>query len=215
MVCSLVEDDTHLDRFDLFLRLRRLLFEIKLHIGICGRFGLRREFVFKVFEKSLAHVFIDLRDDVAGEIDDFLDFCCRESEHKSDTRRDAAEEPDVSDRCRKVDVTHAFAAHNSASDLHAALLADDPAETDTTVFTAVTFVIFFRTEYTLVEKTVLFGTLRTIIDGLRFCDLAVRPFDHSLGRCKPHCDRLKICRDDILSLGDRSLTHSHSSLSLC
>src|ERR1041385_7477828 len=113
-----------------------------------------------------------MRDDIACEVHDLLHFCCGESEHKGDARRDAAEEPNVSDRRCEVDMTHALAAHDGARDLHAALFADDTAEADTAVFTAVTFVVFFRTENALIKEAVFLRSLGAVVDRLRLGDLA-------------------------------------------
>ena len=77
------------------------------------------------------------------------------------------------DRSREVDVAHALTAHDRARDLHTALFTDDASETDTAVFTAVTLVVLLGTEYALVEKTVLLGTLGAVVDSLRLCDLTV------------------------------------------
>src|SRR5262245_44499350 len=100
-----------------------------------------------------------MRDDVASEVHNLFYFCSREAEHERDARWDTAEEPDVCDRGRKVDVTHALAAHDGACDFDAALLADDATEADATVFTAVAFVIFFRTENALIKEAVFLRSL--------------------------------------------------------
>ena len=105
----------------------------------------------------------------------------------------------------KVDVSHAFAAHDGARDLDAAFLADDAAETDATVLAAVAFVIFFRTEYALIEETAFFGTLRAIVDGFGLRDLAIRPLEHAIRRSESHCHSLEICGNDIFSF-----LHCHS-----
>ena len=173
VVCSFIEHDAFLDRFDLLLGFGRLLFELGLYLCRCSRLGLLSEFEFEVFQQSRTLLFVDRSHDVAGEVHHLFHFCGRKSKHQRDARRDTAEEPDVCDRGREVDVAHALAAHDGTSDLHAALFTDDPSEADTAVFTAVTLVILFRTEYALVEKTVLLGALGAVVDGLRLCDLTV------------------------------------------
>jgi hypothetical protein len=140
------------------------------------------------------------RDDVAGEVDDFFYFSCGESEHEGDSRRNAAEEPDVRNRRRKVDVTHAFAAHDCARDFYATFFTDDAAETDAAVFTAVTFVIFFRTKNALVEEAVFLRSLRAVVDGFRLRDFALRPLQNALRRSEAHFDCVKILWDGVFFL---------------
>src|SRR5262249_48608582 len=100
-------------------------------------------------------------------------FRCGEAEHECDARRNAAEKPDVRDRSCEVNVTHALAAHYCARDFHSALFADDATETNAAVFTAVTFVVFFRTKDALVEEAVFLRSLRAVVDRLRLRDFAL------------------------------------------
>ena len=99
----------------------------------------------------------------------------------------------------KVDMAHALSADDGARDFDAAFLADDTAEADAAVFAAVAFVVFFRAENALVEEAVLFRSLRAVVDGLGFCDFAVRPIQHSLWTREPHRYRFEVLRNYILS----------------
>src|SRR3954469_81748 len=97
-------------------------------------------------------------------------------------------------RCCKVDMAHAFAAYDSASDFHSTLFTDDAAETDAAVFTAVTFVIFFGTKNALVEEAVFFRALRAVVDGLRLGNFPLRPFQDALRRCEAHFYCVEVLR---------------------
>ena len=197
VVRSFVEDDADADGLNLLLGLGGALFQIGLYLGGRGGLVLGREFVFELLEQALALLFIDVRDDVAREVDDFLHFRGREAEHESDTGRNTTEKPDVRDGGREVDVAHALAAHDGARNFHATFLTNDAAETDATVLTAVTFVILFGSEYALVEEAVFFRALRAVVDGLGLGDFAEAPFEHTVRRGEPHCDCFEILRNDV------------------
>src|SRR5690606_12633046 len=62
-------------------------------------------------------------DDVALEVEDPLEVPAGDVEQVTDPRRQAFEEPDVRDRARELDVTHALAPHPRAGDFDAALVA--------------------------------------------------------------------------------------------
>ena len=182
MIGRFVQDDALPDGFYFLFRLLRLFFELGLHLGGRGGLGLGLEFLFQLLEKPCAFVLVDMRDDVACEIHDFLDLSGGESEHECDARGDAAQEPDVGYRRREVDVAHPFAAHDGARYLDTAFLTDDAAEADAAVFAAVTFVVLLGPEHALIEEAVLLGALGTVVDGLRLRYLAVRPLRYALGR---------------------------------
>ena len=70
---------------------------------------------------------------------------------------------------------HALAAHLGASDLDAALVADDALIADSLVFAAMALPILCRTENLFAEQTVLFGLGCPVIYGLGLGDFSVRP----------------------------------------
>src|ERR1700749_3676171 len=70
---------------------------------------------------------------------------------------------------------HALAAHLGQGDLDAALLADDAAELHPLVFAAQALVVLDRPEDACAEQAVTLRLERTVVDGLRLLDLAVRP----------------------------------------
>jgi len=77
----------------------------------------------------------------------------------------------VRDRGAQLNVAHTLAAHNASRYFNATLVADDALVANALVLTAVTLVILFRTEYLLVEESVLLRTLGAVVDGLRLGDL--------------------------------------------
>src|SRR5205814_8652597 len=83
--------------------------------------------------------------------------------------------PDVRDRHRELDVTHALAAHFGECHLDAAPIANHAAVANALVLTAVTLPVFHRAEDALAEQAVLLGLERAVGDGLGLGDLAPRP----------------------------------------
>src|SRR5262249_3483166 len=110
----------------------------------------------------------------------------------ADARRNALEEPDVRDRCRQVDVTHALAPNLLPRHLDAAALADDPLVADALVLAAVALPVLRRTEDALAEETVTLGLECAVVDRLRLRSLAGRPVADLLAGCKPDPNRIEI-----------------------
>ncbi|MPN06672.1 hypothetical protein SDC9_153928 [bioreactor metagenome] len=108
-------------------------------------------------------------------------------EDKTDPARHTLEEPDVRNRHRQLDVSHALTAHLGLGDFDAAAIADDPLVLHTFVFTAVALPVAGRPEDAFAEETAFFGLETPIVDGLGILDLAERPrTDHFRRR---HIDR--------------------------
>ena len=78
-------------------------------------------------------------------------------EKRADTRRKRAQEPDVRDRSRKLDMTEAFTANFGLNDFNAALFADDAAVLHALVLAAVAFVVLHRSEDLGAEQAVRSG----------------------------------------------------------
>jgi hypothetical protein len=123
----------------------------------------------------VATLVVDPRDDVRGEVDDLLETLRRDVEQVPEPARYALEVPDVRDRRRQLDVTHALAAHLLAGHLDATALADDALEPDALVLAAVALPVLRGTEDLLAEQAVLLGLERAVVDRLGLLDLAVRP----------------------------------------
>ena len=66
----------------------------------------------------------------------------------------------------ELDVAAAFATHFLLCYLYTASIAHDTLVANTLVFTAVAFIVLYRTENALAEQTVALGLLRTVVDGL-------------------------------------------------
>ncbi len=114
-------------------------------------------------------------DDVVLEVDDLLDVARLHVQHRTQTRRQGLEEPDVDDRRRQVDVAHPLAADARVRDLHAATVTDDALVLRALVLAAGAFPVLLRAEDALAEEAVLFGAVRAVVDGLRLLDLAEAP----------------------------------------
>ena len=81
-------------------------------------------------------------------------------------------------------MTHAFTSYPCPCYLNAAAVAYFSLEAYLLEFTAVTFPVLGRSEDFFAEKTVFFGLLGTVSDGLGLGHLAVRPFSYLIGRSK-------------------------------
>ena len=98
----------------------------------------------------------------------------------------------MGDGARQLDVAHALAAHLGQRDLHPALLADHAAVLEALVLAAQAFVVLDGPENLGAEQPVTFRLEGTVIDGLGFFDLAVRPrADHVRG-CQADADGIEI-----------------------
>ena len=98
----------------------------------------------------------------------------------------------MGDRRGGADVAHALAANLGAGDLDAALVADGAGMANTLVLAAIAFPVLGRTEDALAEKTAMLGLQRSIVDGFRLGDLAVRPTANRLGRGQANPDCVEI-----------------------
>ena len=130
--------------------------------------------------------------DIGFEVQNAFDVAQRNVEHHAHTARQALQEPDVRDRARQVDVTHAFATHLGERDFNAALLADDAAILEALVLAANALVVLRRAEDLGAEKTVAFRLLGTVVDRFRLLDFTVRPRMDLLGTRKTNADRIEM-----------------------
>src|SRR6185295_12004928 len=83
--------------------------------------------------------------------------------------------PDVRDRGRELDMTHALAAHAAERDLDRALLADDALVLHALILAAQALVVLDRPEDARAEQAVALRLEGPIVDGFGLLDLAVRP----------------------------------------
>src|SRR4029078_7359072 len=117
----------------------------------------------------------DRGDYVQGGVENPLEVAGADVKQDAESARRALEGPDVADRARELDVAHALAADLRASDLDAALVADDALVPDPLVLAAVALPVLGGTEDALVEQAVLLRLERAVVDGLGLRDLALRP----------------------------------------
>jgi hypothetical protein len=69
-------------------------------------------------------------------------------------------------------VTHTFTPYDSACYFNTTLLTDDAFVSDTSILFTRTLIVLNWSEDTLVEKTMLFRALGSVVNGLRLGDLA-------------------------------------------
>ncbi len=113
-------------------------------------------FILDTFECFVAGVFIHVRNDVLCEVKHTVKVAARDIQQHAQIRWDAARIPDMCNGCRKVDVSHAFTAHCSAGDFHAAFITDDAFITGVLVFTTITLPITLRSENGFTKQAILF-----------------------------------------------------------
>ena len=141
---------------------------------------------------ALARVLVDVRDDVEREIEDPLEVAWADVEQDAEPARRALEVPDVADGAGELDVAHPLAPDLRASDLDAALVADDALVPDSLVLAAVALPVLGGTEDALVEQAVLLGLERAVVDRLRLRHLALRPLPDLVRAGQRDADRAEI-----------------------
>src|SRR5688572_11235256 len=166
---------------------RQRLVAVEVHpLALAG------DLVLEVGEILLALLAIDLCDDRSGEVENLLELARGDVEQVADTARNTLEEPDVRDRRREVDVTHALAPNLLPRHLDAAALADDPLVADALVLAAIALPVLGRTEDALAEEAVTLGLERAVVDRLRLRDLTGRPIADLLRRGEADPDRVEV-----------------------
>ena len=167
----------------------RLFVEVNLHQQLFDRFGAHAdaESAVTVFVEGVAVfalvenlLFDEVRlagidDDVLEEVQHLLHVLGGHVERKRNARRHALEIPNVGDGRGELDVSHPLASDVGASDLDAALVADDALVAYALVFAAMALPVLGRTEDSLAEQPVFLRLLRPVVDCLGLCDLTVRP----------------------------------------
>ncbi len=123
-------------------------------------------------------------DDIVLEVDDLFQIGCLHAKKVTQVTGDGLEEPDMDDRCRQVDVSHAFATHAGVGDFHATSVTDDAFEFGTFVLAAGTFIVTFGAEDAFTEQAVLFGTVGSVVDGFRLLDFTEAPRADVVGACQ-------------------------------
>src|SRR4029077_12246354 len=116
-----------------------------------------------------------LEHDVVLEIENPLEILERHVEQKADARGQRLQEPDMGDRCGKLDMAHALAPDLGERHLDAALLADDALVLHALVLAAQALVVLHRAEDASAEEAITLRLEGTIVDRLRLLDLPIRP----------------------------------------
>ncbi len=112
---------------------------------------------------------------VRFEVQNAFDVAQGHVEQQADAAWQGLQEPDVSNRARQLDVSHAFTTHFRQSNFNAALLTDNSAVLHALVFATQAFVIFYWAKNFGTEETFTFGLERTIVDGLWLFNFAKGP----------------------------------------
>ena len=125
------------------------------------------------------------------EVENPLDVAQRHVEQQPHARGQGLQVPDVGDRTRQLDVSHALPADFRQGDLDSALLADDAAVLETLVLAAQAFVVLDRPENLRAEQTVALGLERTVVDGLRLLYFTIGPGSDLVRRCESDPNRIE------------------------
>src|SRR5207253_683730 len=123
------------------------------------------------------------------EIDDLFQAGGLHVQERAQPARHGLEKPDMNDRGGQLDVAHALAADAAMRDLDAAAVADHPLVFHAAVFAAGAFPVLFRPEDTFTKQTVLFRTVRAVIDRLRLFDFAEGPAANIVGTRQADANR--------------------------
>ena len=160
----------------------------------------------------LEHSFVTgIQYDVGSEVQHLFKAAGRYVQDHAHTGGNALEVPDVADRRRQSDVTHALTANLRAGDLHAALVAHLVLilVLDALIFTAVALPVLLRSKDPFAEQAVAFRLERAVVDGLGLGNLAIGPFKNLFRRCHADLDGVKIGQFK------HSVSHSPSQLTGC
>ena len=124
-------------------------------------------------------------------VQNFLEVFQSDVEKSSDTARKRAQEPDVSNRRSKLDVTETLTADFGLNDFDAAFFADDATMLHALVLAAVALVIFHWSENLGAEQAIALRLERTIVDGLRLLHFAKRPLTDFFRRSERNANARK------------------------
>ena len=119
-----------------------------------------------------------IENDEIHEIQDFFQRLGADVQQHAHTAGNTLEVPDMADRGGQFDMAHPLAAHLCTGDLNAALVADLVLVLVlyALVFSAGAFPVLGGSEDALAVEAVALRAQRSVVDGFRFGDFAVRPF---------------------------------------
>ena len=129
--------------------------------------------------------------DVGREVQHLLQQSWREVEQQSHSGGGSLKVPDVGNRRRQFDVTHALAADLGFGDLNAAALTDFTLIAQTLILAAVALPVLGWTKDALAEQAVAFWFQGSIVDGLRLFYLAIGPFPDLFRRSQADFNRFE------------------------
>ena len=115
-------------------------------------------------------------------------------QHGTDLGRQTLEKPDVRHRSGQFYMAEPFTAYLGLDNFDAAFFANHSAVLHALVLTAVTFKILNRAKNLGAEQPVPLWFEGTIVDGLRFLYLTVRPIENFLRRSKRNLHRFEFGR---------------------
>ena len=104
-----------------------------------------------------------------------FDITQRHVQYHTQAGRQGFQEPDVGNRRSQFDMAHAFAAHFGQGNFYATFFTGYAFKFQAFVLTAQTFIVFDRTKDFGAEQTVALRFERTVVDGFRFFNFAIRP----------------------------------------
>jgi hypothetical protein len=124
---------------------------------------------------------IDRGDEIRSKVDDFLEVLRGHIEEVAETAGNTLEEPDMGDRRSQLDVAHPLPPHLGPGNFDATALTGDATEPNPLVLAAIALPVPGRAKNALVEKAVLLGLQRAVVDRLWLLYLAVRPGPNLIG----------------------------------
>ena len=128
---------------------------------------------------------------VAGKVEHFLQGSRGKVQDQAHPGGDSLKVPDMGNRRRQFDVTHALAADLGFGDLNAAALTDFTLIAQTLILAAVALPVLGWTKDALAEQAVAFWFQGSIVDGLRLFYLAIGPFPDLFRRSQADFNRFE------------------------
>lgn len=98
----------------------------------------------------------------------------------------------MSDRNDQLNMPHTLTAYFLFRNFYTTTITNNALVTYTFIFSTMTFIIFYRSEYTFTEQTVPLRFICTVIDGFWFQDFTARPFKNFFRRSQTYGNLRKV-----------------------
>src|SRR3989344_2266043 len=156
MVGNLIKNLPASQHLKFILGIRKGLLQSLASLVTLKSFELCFVFIVEFFVNFLFLIFIDLGNNITRKIHNFFQLCHRHPKQNPHPGGYPLQEPDMGYRRSKFNMTHALTSHYTTRYFHATFLADNIFISDSTIFTAIAFIILFWTKDSLIKQTFAF-----------------------------------------------------------